>query len=151
MTTAARSGPDVVLGDVDLGSLSWVAEDATIAELARTMEVAGTSAVLVGADGAIATERDIVQAVAYGRSVEEPAIKIATPDAVCAPVTDTVAEAFVTMVARGIRHLVVVDTEGTAVGIVSTTRIAALVFGDADVPSWLSALRTALGVEAIAW
>src|SRR4051794_25193399 len=56
----------------------WVDETISIGGVARVLRDAGVSSALVGADGAIITERDVARAVAAGIELAGPALPVAT-------------------------------------------------------------------------
>ena len=56
----------------------WVEETISIGDVARVMRDADVSSVLVGAGGAIITERDVARAVAAGVELAGPALTMAS-------------------------------------------------------------------------
>ncbi|WP_121610587.1 DUF294 nucleotidyltransferase-like domain-containing protein [Mesobacillus foraminis] len=95
---------------------------ATVQEAARAMSDKRVSSVLVTEEGkleGIITERDIVQrVVAGGKSFQNSASQIMTPDPIVIPRLAYVYEAISEMVLKGIKHLPVIEGEKT-VGIVT--------------------------------
>jgi CBS domain-containing protein len=125
----------------------WLDEDATLHDVARIMTTASVSAVIVGRDAAIVTERDVVCAVARGERPEAPATALATHETARFPDDGPVVAALAEMLHGGLRHLVVVDGEGVPCAVLPLSAAAAFVLDLAEIPSWLSALRVVLRVE----
>jgi CBS domain-containing protein len=125
----------------------WLDEHATLGDVARTMTAACVSAVIVGRDAAIVTERDLVGALARGEAADTPATGIATHDTTRYPEDAPVVGALAEMLHAGLRHLVVVDADGLPCAVLPLSAAAASVLDIADAPSWLSALRIVLRIE----
>jgi len=120
--------------------------DATLAEAASTMRKANVSALLVGDDRRIATERDITRALAAGLSPDAPVAAVATPRPITVGPETTVIEAAACMLNDEVRHLLVqVGERGE--GIVSMRDVMAVLLQAATPQVWLSSLRLAIRVS----
>lgn len=101
---------------------------ASVFEAARTMEERGVSSVAITSGGKIAgilTERDIVRLIAYGVSPEG----IITKSLMSCPLESItkespIDEAVRLMLRKHIRHLLVLNSEHQAVGIITSTDLA---------------------------
>jgi CBS domain-containing protein len=108
---------DLVAGDV-----IWVAPDATLRQAAELMVSSEVGSVAVEVDGAlegILTERDMLRAVAQGADLDLDAVSkwmTEYPDSFDPEMA--IEEAAEWMLARGFRHLPVVDG-GEVVGVIS--------------------------------
>jgi signal-transduction protein with cAMP-binding, CBS, and nucleotidyltransferase domain len=125
----------------------WLDEDATLGDAARVMVTASVSAVIVGQDAAIVTERDVVRALAHGESPDAAIVKLATHDTIRFPEEGPVFGALAEMLHAGVRHLVVVGTGGLPCAVLPLSAAAAFVLDASEIPSWLSALRIVLRLE----
>lgn len=125
----------------------WLDEHATLRDVASTMASSSVSAVIVGRDGAIVTERDLVCAVARGDAPVTPAVEVATHETAQFPEDGPVVGALAEMLHAGLRHLVIVDRRGVPSAVLPLSAAAAFVLDLAEVPSWISALRVVLRVE----
>ena len=67
----------------------------------------------------VISERDIIRAIASGRTIETPVIEVCTRTVVTVRGSSDVAEAAKAMNRHGIRHVVVVDDGGKPMGVVS--------------------------------
>jgi CBS domain-containing protein len=116
--------------DLPPGRLLSVAPDATLSEVAKQMRVHDTDSVAVMADEkllGIITERDLVRAIADGVNPQQARADVvmsANPSTV-SPDED-VSVVAVKMMRLGIRHLPVVDEEGTAIGLLSARELIAV-------------------------
>jgi signal-transduction protein with cAMP-binding, CBS, and nucleotidyltransferase domain len=124
----------------------WLGEQATLADVARVMVTANVSAVIVGPDGAIVTERDVVRALADGEAADALVVNLATHDTIRFPEQGPVVGALAEMLRRGLRHLIVVGTDGLPCAVLPLSAAAAVVLDASEVPSWVSALRVVLRV-----
>ncbi len=99
----------------------------------------GVSSVLVGDDPAgLASDRDLVRAMALGIDAEVTVSKVAAGDPVWAPWDLSIAEAASLMIHHEIRHLIVAGPNGNAIGVISV-REAFLVMLRVTEPSlWAS-------------
>jgi signal-transduction protein with cAMP-binding, CBS, and nucleotidyltransferase domain len=127
----------------------WLDEQASLRDVARMMCGAAVSAVIVGHEAAIVTERDIVRALADGEPPDAPALLSASPGMLSVPNTTPVVDALATMLHAGVRHVVVVDAAGVPCAVLPLAAAAAVILEAASTPSWLSALRVVLRVETV--
>jgi signal-transduction protein with cAMP-binding, CBS, and nucleotidyltransferase domain len=112
------------LGTLLVGPLTLVSESDSLATVAQVFRDRGTScAVLAEAPLRVVTERDLAGAWAQGRSAEDEIALISTINPCWASVTSSLAEAAALMVNLGIRHLVVLDTDGRPTGVVSMAEL----------------------------
>jgi CBS domain-containing protein len=120
----------VKVRDVPPGRLLSVEPDTTIAEVAKRMRVADSDSVAVMTMGSlmgIITEQDLVRAIADGvnpQQVTANVIMSADPATVAAD--EDVAVVAVKMMRLGIRHLPVVDHEGSPIGLISARDLVAV-------------------------
>lgn len=112
----------------------------TLAAASSLMDREGVSSLLVDRDDAIVTERDIVRAVAAGRSGQVPVAAVATPHAVTVGATTSIVEAAGLMLNEHIRHLLV-QLPGGELGMLSLRDVVAVLLQVADPNLWLSSLR----------
>src|SRR6266571_7625976 len=109
--------------DLPPGRLQSVSPETSLAEVAKRMRVDDCDSVAVMSEKklvGIITERDLVRAIADGvdpRQVHADMFMSADPATVGAD--EDVSVVAVKMMALGIRHLPVVDTKGSLVGLVS--------------------------------
>lgn len=106
----------------------WCDARVTIREAARVMTAARASCVLIrqGRDVGIMTDSDCRRLVATGAySIHAPLSRIASSPALTIRSDATAASAFLTMVHRGVHHLVVVDHSGEPVGVCRAIDLAA--------------------------
>jgi signal-transduction protein with cAMP-binding, CBS, and nucleotidyltransferase domain len=127
----------------------WLDEHATLLDVARMMASESVSAVIVGRDAAIVTERDVVCAVADNASPNARAVDIATHGVAHFPEGGTVVAALAEMLQLGVRHLVIVDPLGVPRAVLPLSAAAAFVLEAAPVPTWVSALRVVLRVDEV--
>lgn len=102
------------------GVIALVAEDDTLAEAAAKMGEYGVSSVLVmrGAEVAgILTEHDLVRQLAHGIDPQQPVAGLMSRHVVSIAATTEIHEAFQSMLAHGIHHLLVMDGQGKPAGI----------------------------------
>ena len=104
--------------------VATVAPTATIRDLLETLAEHRIGAVVVSADGGIdgsVSERDVVRhlTAAGGALLDQPVSSIMTADVVTCRGDTAVEDLMRTMTDRRIRHVPVVDDDGTVVGIVS--------------------------------
>jgi CBS domain-containing protein len=117
------------VSDLKINPLLAVQPDASLADVARRMRVEDSGSAAVMKDGrlhGIITERDLVQAIADGI---DPRVMTAALFMSAHPITaspdDDVAFIALRMIGLGIRHLPVVDAEGTPIGMLSARSLAA--------------------------
>jgi CBS domain-containing protein len=118
---------------------------ASIREVALVMRRADISTVLVGDDPAgLATERDLVEALAEDRDPETPVEEVASKDPIWVPSDLHLAPAAAVMVRAGIRHLVVRHPDGSS-GLLSMRDAFAILVRSLDPRvGWLPSFRRAL-------
>jgi CBS domain-containing protein len=136
-----------VVGSLPLAPPIVVGREATVQEVAALMIANGLAAVLVGGEDAIVSEHDVVAAMARRVDPGSPARAIATYGPFVVVDSCPILEALRVMLEHSVRNVVVVDSRGTALGLLSLTEAAAAVLADARLPSWLHGLRLALRVE----
>jgi len=142
----AALGPGTPVGDLPLRPVVALAGNVTVQQVAQALVRSGASAVIVGASEAVVTDADVVEAVAAGRSPCEPAVSIARDRARHIPAHAPALEALTTMLHQGCPALVVVEG-GRPLGMVTLAQAARVVVNEAETPTWLPALRTALHLE----
>lgn len=140
MRKLAVTAPNMSLGRLVVRSALWVAEQDPIGEVAATMRAADISAVLVGPDLAIVTERDLTRAWAERRSPDEPVGAIATDHPLVVGAATSIAEAAATMLNAEVRHLIVKMPDGLP-GIVSLRTVMAVLLQSCSTEAWLTTLR----------
>jgi CBS domain-containing protein len=144
MTSAPLAGPSSPIGALLLRPPLRVGVATTLREVASAMADAGTSVALVGeGTSAIVTERDLAQALARGLGPSDPVSEAATGHPVAAPATEHLAAATARMLAHGVRHLVVLDDAGDAVGVLSLREAVRILLRSVDPETWMSALEDA--------
>ncbi|MCA1587075.1 MAG: CBS domain-containing protein [Acidobacteria bacterium] len=113
-----------------------VRHDDTLSEAAARMRARRVGSAIVtppppGSKFGIITERDILRALADGADpVTARVAAYMTPKAVSITAEWHVVEAATTMVEKGFRHLIVVDDEGRAVGVLSIRDIVRALLHD---------------------
>jgi CBS domain-containing protein len=121
------------VSDLRIHPLVSVPPEASLAEVASRMRVedCGSAAVMNGGRlVGIITERDLVQAIADGVDPRTATAALCmSADPVTASPADDVAVAAMRMIALGIRHLPVLDTAGTPIGMLSARSLAATLEG----------------------
>jgi signal-transduction protein with cAMP-binding, CBS, and nucleotidyltransferase domain len=149
MSMGQRPPDPVTVDSIRLPALIWLDDHATVRDVARMMCNASVSAVIIGERAEIVTERDLVRALAEGVDPESAAALIASPDVLTVPDTTSVVTALAAMLHAGVRHVVVIDPAGVPCAVLPLAAAAAAVLGETDIPSWLTALRIVLRVEAV--
>lgn len=135
------------LAALDLEPVIVLPRDISLRRAASAMATTSTTAVLIdGTPVRILTERDVVRAMASGRTGDDLAREVATPDPLVIPERGTVLEAAETMVHHHIGHLVIVDEELHPIAIVSARRVADALLCTLERPPWIGALRVALRI-----
>lgn len=145
--SSARPLSPVPVAAMRLPPPVWLDEHATLQDVARMMTSAAVSAVIVGRDAAIVTERDLVGALARGEPPGTRAVEIATHDTTRYPQGGAVVGALAEMLQAGVRHLVIVDADAVPCAVLPLSAAAAFVLDAASVPTWVSALRIVLRVD----
>ena len=118
------------VSQVPPGRLISVEPKTSLAQVAKKMRVDDGDAVAVMSEGrliGIITERDLVKAIADGvdpQQTEADVVMTADPATVTAD--EEVAVVAVKMMRLGVRHLPVVDSEGSPVGLISARDLVAV-------------------------
>ncbi len=116
--------------DLPPSRLHAVDPETTLAEVARDMRIEDSDAVAVMSDGrlvGIITERDLVRAIADGVNPKQAkAGVIMTPGPATVTADEDVNVVALRMMRLGIRHLPVVDEEGTPIGLLSARNLVAV-------------------------
>jgi CBS domain-containing protein len=118
------------VSQVPPGRLISVEPKASVAQVAKKMRVDDGDAVAVMSEGrllGIITERDLVKAIADGVDPQQTkADVIMTADPATVTADEEVAVVAVKMMRLGVRHLPVVDSEGSPVGLISARDLVAV-------------------------
>jgi len=122
-----------------------VSAEVTLAEASLAMRRANVSALLVGIDRLIATERDITRGLAAGLNPDALVVTVATPHPIVVDPQSTVVEAAATMLNEEVRHLLVALSERDQ-GIISMRDVMAVLLQAASPRVWLTSLRMAIKV-----
>ncbi|WP_054845854.1 CBS domain-containing protein [Sulfuracidifex tepidarius] len=104
-----------------------VAPDSSIREACVIMKREGVGSLLVESGGnpvGFFTERDVINAIANGISLDEKVSSVMTQGVVTIQADKDVSEAILLMNNEGIRHLVVVDGQGKVIGVISMREAA---------------------------
>jgi CBS domain-containing protein len=113
--------------DLPPGRLVAVDPETKLAELAKRMRLEETDSLAVMSQGrlvGIVTERDLVRAIADGVDPKQGRAElIMSADPATVSGDEDVSVVAVKMVALGVRHLPVVDAEGSPIGVVSASEL----------------------------
>ncbi len=124
---------DVFVARLMTTDLHTVTPDTLVEDAAGVLLDNDISSTLVVKDGrlvGILTTTDFVEIVAKSQPKAETSVeRYMTPDPVTAGAQDGVADIAATMVDRGFHHVPVVDDDGTPIGIITTSDLAAYVSG----------------------
>ena len=124
---------DVFVARLMTTDLHTVTPDTLVEDAAGVLLDNDISSALVVEDGrlvGILTTTDFVEIVAKSQPKAETSVeRYMTPDPVTAGAQDGVADIAATMVDRGFHHVPVVDDDGTPIGIITTSDLAAYVSG----------------------
>jgi CBS domain-containing protein len=116
--------------DVPPGRLLSVDPQTSVAQVAKKMRVEDADSVAVMSEGrliGIITERDLVKAIADGIDPQQTKADIVmTADPATVAADEEVAVVAVKMMTLGVRHLPVVDSEGSPVGLISARDLVAV-------------------------
>jgi CBS domain-containing protein len=119
---------------------------ATIRQVAVLMRAEDVSSVVIDTEPpSIITERDLARAVAQEIDPSELAMRVATRAPVWVPPTTTVVHAAATMVQVGMRHMLVIDSSGEPVGVLSMRDVFEVLVRSVDGGAWLVDFAAALG------
>jgi PAS domain S-box-containing protein len=105
-------------------TLVMLPQHCKLSEAAALMETESVSSLLLEENGepvGILTERDILRALGQNISLQSPASSLMTRELISVSINETIHSAFHCMVLNAIRHLVVIDGNRKAVGILSET------------------------------
>ena len=124
---------DVFVARLMTTDLHTVTPDTLVEDAAGILLDNDISSALVVEDGrlvGILTTTDFVEIVAKSQPKAETTVeRYMTTDPVTAGAQDSVADVAATMVDRGFHHVPVVDADGTPIGIITTSDLAAYVSG----------------------
>ena len=116
--------------DLPPGRLIAVDPHTKLAEVAKTMRLENADSVSVMSEGrlvGIVTERDLVRAIADGVNPKQARAELVmSADPATVSGEEEVSVVAVKMVALGIRHLPVVDADGSPIGLVSAGDLIAV-------------------------
>ena len=116
--------------DLPPGSLQSVDPQTSLAEVARLMRLKDADSVAVMSGDrlvGIVTERDLVRAIADGVNPKQVAAEvIMSADPATVGADEDVSVVAVKMMALGIRHLPVVDEDGSPIGLLSAGDLIAI-------------------------
>jgi uncharacterized protein len=114
----------------------------TFETVANTMREANVSLVLVGADEAILTERDLRRALNAGLGPKDPVAGTCVTDMISIDQDTTVVQAAAEMLRHEIRHLLVHNYRGEVVGVVSITDVVRVLVDAMDPAVWVLLQQT---------
>ena len=135
--TSALAGPDSPVGHLHLLPPVHVEPNASLVEVARLLREHEVSLAVVDlSEPAVVTERDLVGALASGRSTTSSAGELATQHPVMVPASMPLAEAVAVMLDHGIRHLLVCDEAGRPVGTFSSREGLRILLRQTDPGLW---------------
>ena len=119
-----------------------VGADWTFETVANAMREASVSLVLVGADEAILTERDLRRALNAGFGPNDPVAATCVTDMISIDQDTTVVQAAVEMLRHEIRHLLVHNYRGEVVGVVSMSDVVRVLLDAMDPAVWVLLQQT---------
>jgi CBS domain-containing protein len=144
----------MTLADASIRPPVAVARGTSLADAARTMRDERVSSIVVGERGqliSIVTERDLVTALADGRSSpDEPVDAVAVPNPITADLETPVHLAARDMLRHGIRHLVVTSGRQAA-GVVSIRELLACLLASDRPDLVLAVVRDVLTERSENW
>jgi CBS domain-containing protein len=144
--TFPRFGPDTPISKLHLRSPVREGRHATIREVASRMRAEDVSSVVIDTEPpSIITERDLTRALADEIDPSEPAMRVATRAPVWVPPTITIVHAAARMVQEGMRHMLVIDSTGEPVGVLSMCDLFEVLVRSVDGGGWLVDFAAALG------
>ncbi len=119
--------------DVPPGRLLSIDPNTSLAEVARRLRREGADSAAVMSEGrlvGIVTERDLVRAIADALDPKQTKAEvIMTADPATVTPDEEVAVVALKMMRLGVRHLPVVDSEGTPIGLISASDLIAVLEG----------------------
>ena len=110
------------LADIMSRAIAQIGSAAPLSEAAQRMTEASISSVVVTEAGkpvGILTEQDMLRLFSAGTSTATPVAEVMSGPVATAHTSDTFTGVWLRMCSLGLRHLVVVDAQGVAVGLVS--------------------------------
>lgn len=117
------------IGTVPMRGVVRVGVHATLREVAPRFRAENVSAALVGEEPrAIVTERDLIHALADGADPDDPASEYVERTPLWITTTSQLSDGIKMMGHHDVRHLIVLDPEGEAVGVLSMRDFVTLVF-----------------------
>jgi uncharacterized protein len=119
-----------------------VGADWTLQEAADAMGEAKVSAVLVGFDEAIVTERDLARALNAGLGPEDRVAAIGVTDLIYVDDDSTVVQAATLMFHHGIGHLLMHNWRGEVTGVVSLRDVLGVLVEAMDPAVWVQIQQT---------
>jgi len=123
----------VKVEDVPPGRLLSIDPNTSLAEVAGRLRREGADSAAVMSEGrlvGIVTERDLVRAIADALDPKQTKAEvIMTADPATVTPDEEVAVVALKMMRLGVRHLPVVDSEGTPIGLISASDLIAMLEG----------------------
>ncbi len=142
------AAPETAVGKLNLRSPVRVAADSTIRDVAATLRAENIASVLIDTRPcSLATERDLVQAIADGMEPSWPVTRIATMAPVWVPPTVSVVNAAALMVRMGVRHLPILDHSSNAIGVLSMRDAFDVLLRAVEPSRWLAHFEAFLRVD----
>jgi CBS domain-containing protein len=123
----------------------------TLGDAARRMRDRNISSALVAGGDAIVTERDLARALAAGLGPDAPVTVVSARDLVTVGLDATVVQAASQMLNYDIRHVVVIDSYGRAVGVLSLREVMGVLLEAMDPAVWVAVLRKDLSTRSEIW
>jgi CBS domain-containing protein len=115
------------VGSLALKPVVRIDRDATLQQAATRLRLADVSSALVGTESrAIVTERDITRAMADGADPDSPLSPYVERTPLWVTTTSLVSDVIRMMGHYEVRHLIVLDTSGEAVGVASMRGIVSV-------------------------
>jgi CBS domain-containing protein len=128
---------DMTIDALPLAQPLRVAQSTTLREVASIMEDMRLSCVLVGPGRHLVTEHDLAGGLAAGLMADSSVDQVATRMPIWATSSSTLLDAIEMMVKHGIRHLLVLAADGTALGVLSlSTATEALLNVTTPLDTW---------------
>ena len=120
----------------------YVGADWTLQSVAEAMREANVSAVLVGPDQAIVTERDLTRALNAGLGSQDQVIAVCVTDLIYLDEDTSVVQAAADMLHHEIRHLLLRNWRGQITGIVSLRDVLGVLVDAMDPAVWVVMQQT---------
>jgi len=142
-----HAGPETPVGRLKLRPVVLVAPNSTIRAVAGTLRAENVASVLIDSQpSSLATERDLVRALADGMDPSWPITRIATMAPVWVPPTVSVVNAAALMVRMGVRHLPILDRGGQPVGVLSMRDAFDVLLTAVEPSRWIASFEAFLRV-----